>query len=88
MIIHDFHIVSVLSVPGKTYPPLGIDAYAVLPLTTSFECFQAVVRWHTKVFKTISTVYNHKLHKGFFPKFRRELGLLTVPQLGSDFPFE
>src|SRR5436309_15057478 len=49
MVIDDFHLLRVAAVPHKAYPPLVIDADAVLSFPCALECFQPIARRHLQI---------------------------------------
>jgi len=49
MIIRNFNMIGITRFPLKAYPPLAIDAYAVLSLPFTLQRFQSVSRRYAKV---------------------------------------
>jgi hypothetical protein len=52
VIIHDLDVIGVTGLPAKAYPPLVIDANAVLTAPIALECFQPVTRWRPQIIQT------------------------------------
>jgi len=51
VIIYDLHVIGVAVAPRKAYPPLIVDADAVLALAVAPEGFQPIAGWHTQRFQ-------------------------------------
>ena len=49
MVVDDFNVGCVFAVPAETYPPLIIDANAVLAGAIAFERFQAISGRNTQI---------------------------------------
>jgi hypothetical protein len=56
VIVNDLHPFRARILPPKTHSPLLVDSDAVLSFTVAFEFFEAVARWHPKVFDRFSRV--------------------------------
>jgi len=49
MVIHDFHVQRIFSLPTEANPPLVIDADAVLAHAITLQRFQSVAGWGAQV---------------------------------------
>ena len=46
VIIHDFHVQGIQTIPPEADPPLSVDSNAVLTFPVILQSFQVVVWWH------------------------------------------
>jgi hypothetical protein len=56
MIVNDLNIFSATRRPTEANPELVVDANAVLAVTVSAQCFQAIAWGHTKIIQAISLI--------------------------------
>jgi hypothetical protein len=72
MIIHNFNVVRVFATPAEAYPPLVIDADAVLSGAVAFQGFQAVAGRQGQVAQFARTVKLRELPQGDALNLRRQ----------------
>jgi hypothetical protein len=56
VVIRHLYIVSIASSPAKTYPPLVIDAYAVLAMSSAGEFLQAIPWRNAQIVKSLGRI--------------------------------
>jgi hypothetical protein len=61
MVIDDLYVPSLTIMPIKTYPPLLVDADAVLARAVAVKSFQTVAGRCPQIVKPISRIYRQKL---------------------------
>ncbi len=64
MIIYDLDVEYIPVLPAKAYPPLIVDADAVLPLAVAFQGLQPVSRWNPKILQASRLVQIQQLTPG------------------------
>jgi len=52
MIVYDLDVIGVTRLPAKAYPPLVVDANAVLTTSIALERFQPIPRWGLEIIQT------------------------------------
>lgn len=60
MIIYNFNITGILSVPGKTYAPLVVYTDAPLSFTITFELLKSVAGRNPQILKICGSVEQHQ----------------------------
>ncbi len=78
MIIHNFNVVRVFALPAEAYPPLVVDADAVLSGATAFQGFQAVAGRQGQVAHFARAIKLRELPQGHTLNLRRQ-AVVTPP---------
>lgn len=77
MVIHDFNVISISSMPHKTYAPLIVNPNAVPAPTLSLQGFQPIARRNPQVVKPDRVVKHSQFSIGHTPHFTGQY--LRVP---------
>ena len=64
MVVADFHIVGVLSLPAKADAPLVVDTDRVLSNSGSSERLQMITGWQSKIVERARSIQLHELPQG------------------------
>jgi hypothetical protein len=64
MVVADFHIVGVLSLPAEADAPLVVDTDRVLSRSVSSKRLQTITGWHSKIVQRARSVQLHELPQG------------------------
>jgi hypothetical protein len=64
MIVDDLNVPGFAVPPNKTYPPLIVDANAVLPLAVAVQRLQTITRRHTQIVELFGRVDRKQLRAG------------------------
>jgi len=73
VVVDDFDILCVTFLPAEAYPPLIVDANAVLSRPIPRQLLEAIPGWHPEVFKRFRGVEQHQLAERDAPHVRSEL---------------
>ena len=68
MVIGDFDIVRMATLPTKANPVLGVDANAVLSASAAVKPLQPIPRWHGQLLEVTHSIQLIKLPPGDPPK--------------------
>jgi hypothetical protein len=72
MVIDDFNIPGVTSIPPEADPKLGVDAHAVLARSISHEPFQSIARRYPQISKGARPVHHPQLPQSTALDIRRD----------------
>ncbi len=72
MIIRYLHDVRVSLAPSETYPPLIVNANAILSRTPSRQLFEPIARRNTQVFQSVGSIQNSKFSPSQAVQMRRK----------------
>jgi len=72
MVVGYLNIEGIPLMPPKTYPPLIINTYAVLPLPITCVLLRAVAGWHPQIIEALSTIQNQQFSQSTSSYFQRE----------------
>jgi hypothetical protein len=73
MIVHDFDFVRVAFTPAEAYPPLVVDADAVLPLPAAFQGFETIARRNGQLTQFRGGVQQQQFTPGATLNIRRKM---------------
>jgi len=88
MIVANFHVISVPVAPYKTYPPLIVNANAMLSFPIAFESFQPVARKDRQIFQNLGSIQVLQFSPGHVSDIRWRSGLYAIKKLFSLFVLE
>jgi hypothetical protein len=81
MVVADFHVMGVLSLPSKADAPLVIDTDRVLSSSVSSERLQPITGWHSKIVQRARSIQLHELPQGnAFDRGRKSVGAFASPK--------
>jgi hypothetical protein len=93
VIIDDFHVAGISTLPAEADPPLVVDPNAVLALSVTAELFKVIRWWNTKVIKRLRSVQDEKFTQRHplktpklpgMPPLEDFLGLLAAESLNHE----
>lgn len=81
MVVADFHVMGVLSLPAKADAPLVVDTDRVLSNSVSSERLQTITGWHSKIVQRARSIQLHELPQGnTYDLGRKSVGAFASPK--------
>lgn len=88
MVVHDFNVMRVLSIPNKTDAPLIVYSDGMLPFPVSAQGFQVIPRRVSEIVDARGLPYHHEFGQRPSLQINGQLRTLSVPDLDGHFSFK